>query len=132
MPARWTRLPYLPLTPAIECVDDSHSAHYNELTDGGSAPRDWSSSEQMHRNDELYHYGVFVKHNTPPLANRGSCIFLHIWRNKDSGTVGCTAMDRSNILMLLAWFDPRRQPLLVQMPTAQYQRYRNSWNLPPL
>jgi D-alanyl-D-alanine dipeptidase len=127
-----TRLPYLPLTPAIECVDDSHSAHYNELTDGGSTPKDWNSSEQMRRDDELYHYGVFVKHNTPALANGGSCIFLHIWRNKDTGTVGCTAMEQSNILMLLAWFDPRRHPLLVQMPLAQYRRYRNSWDLPPL
>jgi len=127
-----TRLPYLPLTPAIECVDDAHSAHYNELIDGGRVARDWSSSEQMRRGDELYHLGVFVKHNTPPLPNRGSCIFLHIWETKDIGTVGCTAMDRSDVLMLLAWFDPRRHPLLVQMPVAQYAHYRRIWHLPAL
>lgn len=127
-----TRLPYLPLTAAIECVDDAHSAHYNELTDGGSLPRDWSSSEQMRRSDELYHYGVFVKYNTPPQANRGSCIFLHIWETKDIGTVGCTAMDRSDMLTLLAWFDPRRHPILVQMPITQYRHYRSRWNLPRL
>jgi L,D-peptidoglycan transpeptidase YkuD (ErfK/YbiS/YcfS/YnhG family) len=127
-----TRLPYLPLTPAIECVDDAHSAHYNELTDGASAPRDWKSSEQMRRSDELYHYGVFVKHNSPAVANQGSCIFLHIWESKDIGTVGCTAMDRSNILMLLAWFDPKRHPLLIQLPVPQYLQYRSTWNLPRL
>ena len=127
-----TRLPYLPLTPAIECVDDARSARYNELTDGASVQKDWNSSEQMRRSDELYHYGVFVKHNTPPLPNRGSCIFLHIWESKDVGTVGCTAMDRSNILMLLAWLDPRRNPLLVEMPIRQYRQYRGHWNLPPL
>jgi D-alanyl-D-alanine dipeptidase len=131
-PTAVTRLPYLPLTPAIECVDDAHSAHYNELTGGDGAARDWNSSEQMRRSDELYHYGVFVKYNTPAVANRGSCIFLHIWESKDLGTVGCTAMDRSDMLMLLAWFDPRRHPLLIQMPVTQYRQYRSRWELPQL
>ena len=31
-----TKLPYLALTSTIECVDDSHSARYNELVDGAT------------------------------------------------------------------------------------------------
>jgi len=127
-----TRLPYLPLNEAIECVDDADSPHYNELVDSREHPRDWRSSEQMRRSDELYHYGVVVNHNTPSVRNFGSCIFLHIWRDADSATVGCTAMEQANILLLLQWFDPRKNPLLVQMPQTQYQMHRRSWNLPVL
>jgi D-alanyl-D-alanine dipeptidase len=127
-----TRLAYLPLTPTIECVDDAKSSHYNQLLDARGLSRDWNSSEQMRRKDELYHYGVFVEHNTPALANAGSCIFLHIWEGPDSGTVGCTAMDPGNILLLLRWFDPNKHPLLIQLPQAQYLHLQNSWNLPRL
>jgi len=127
-----TRLPYLPLTASIECVDDADSAHYNELLDSRQYSRDWHSSEQMRRSDELYHYGIVVNHNTPPVPGLGSCVFLHIWRNADSATVGCTAMEQANMMLLLQWLDPRKQPLLVQMPQAQYQANRSSWDLPPL
>ena len=127
-----TRLPYLPLNEAIECVDDADSPHYNELVDSRQHPRDWHSSEQMRRSDELYHFGIFVNHNTPPARNFGSCIFLHIWRDADSSTVGCTAMAPPNILLLLGWLDPRKNPLLIQMPQMQYQMHRTHWNLPVL
>jgi len=86
----------------------------------------------MRRSDELYHYGIVVNHNTPPVPGLGSCVFLHIWRNADSATVGCTAMEQANMMLLLQWLDPRKQPLLVQMPQAQYQANRSSWDLPPL
>jgi L,D-peptidoglycan transpeptidase YkuD (ErfK/YbiS/YcfS/YnhG family) len=125
-----TRLPYLPLTGAIECVDDTDSAYYNQLVDSQLHPRTWRSSEQMRRSDELYHYGIFVNHNTPPTPNGGSCIFLHIWANADTGTVGCTAMDPANIRLLLQWLEPAKHPLLVQMPRAQYQQQRGAWHLP--
>jgi zinc D-Ala-D-Ala dipeptidase len=131
-PGAVTHLAYLPLTPGIECVDDAASSHYNQLLDGSAMHRDWHSSEQMRRNDELYHYGIFVEHNTPPVANAGSCIFLHIWEGPDEGTVGCTAMDPNTMQLLLRWFDADKKPLLIQLPQAQYQRLQNSWHLPAL
>jgi L,D-peptidoglycan transpeptidase YkuD (ErfK/YbiS/YcfS/YnhG family) len=127
-----TRLPYLPLSRSIECVDDAKSGHYNQLVDSRDTSRDWSSSEQMRRDDELYRYGVFVEHNWPATPNAGSCIFMHVWENADGGTVGCTAMDQGNILVLLQWLDPDKQPLLVQMPRAIYQQQRRHWHLPKL
>ena len=127
-----TRLPYLPLSESIECVDDAESSLYNQLVDSRLHPRDWHSSEQMRRPDELYHYGIVVNHNTPPVPRGGSCIFLHVWENADTGTVGCTAMDAANIQLLLRWFDPRQRPLLVQMPRTSYRLQRRRWRLPPL
>lgn len=125
-----TKLPYRQLSDSIECVDDPKSSHYNILADGAKLTKDWDSSEHMHRSDELYRYGVFVAHNVPAEAGKGSCIFLHIWREPDEGTVGCTAMAESDILELLAWLDPKKSPVLMQLPAYQYEQFRQAWDLP--
>ena len=83
-----------------------------------------------------YQFGVFVAHNSDPIVpGASSCIFLHIWGDQShgpAGTVGCTAMAEFNIRLLLRWLDPTKHPVLVQMPVAQYQRYRKSLGLPLL
>lgn len=130
-PLPGSRMQYIALTPSVECVDDPKSSRYNELFDAQGVTRDWTSSEQMRRNDELYRWGVFVAHNTgPAVSGAGSCIFLHIWSGPDEGTVGCTAMEQANIELLLRWLDPAKHPVLVQLPAAQYARYLNAWSLP--
>ncbi|RON57904.1 M15 family metallopeptidase [Pseudomonas frederiksbergensis] len=126
-----TKLPYLPLTPTVECVDDSQSKRYNQLVDGATVAKDWNSSERMRRDDDMYRKGIFIEHNTPASASSGSCIFFHIWRGPTSGTLGCTAMDPADIAGLLGWLDPRQLPLLVQLPEAQYEQLRQDWSLPP-
>jgi len=127
-----TALAYQSLSADIECVDDASSAHYNELVVGREVSRDWNSSEHMRRNDDLYRLGVVVNHNTPASPGAGSCIFLHIWRGADDGTVGCTAMDPDHIRLLLHWLDPAQRPLLLQLPRPEYERSRRRWQLPPL
>ena len=130
--AAWLDLPYLPLTPSIECVDDTASRRYNLIVDRAALKDvDWNSSERM-REVEGYRWGLVVEHNAaPPVAGRGSCIFLHIWAAPDKGTAGCTAMEQPNLEALLRWLDPARGPLLVQLPDAEYARLRGSWRLPP-
>ncbi|WP_338581839.1 L,D-transpeptidase family protein [Pseudomonas sp. MAG733B] len=125
-----TRLPYLALTPTIECVDDSQSARYNQLVDGAIVAKDWNSAERMRRKDDLYRQGIFIQHNTPASPGAGSCIFFHIWRSPTAPTRGCTAMAPEDIARLLNWLDPRQSPLLVQLPEAQYEQLRERWKLP--
>ena len=129
----WLRLNYLPLTPSVECVDDTKSNYYNLTVDRERVNSvDWNSSERM-RSIEVYRWGVFVSHNAaPPVAGRGSCIFLHIWAGPGKGTAGCTAMEEANLTELLRWLDRRRRPLLVQLPEAEYARLRAAWRLPAL
>ncbi|EJM33935.1 hypothetical protein PMI26_05989 [Pseudomonas sp. GM33] len=129
-PSADTRLPYLSLTPSIECVDDSQSTRYNELVDGAVVEKDWSSSERMRRPDELYRQGIVIQHNTPASPAAGSCIFFHIWRGPTAPTRGCTAMDPADIARLLDWLDPGKSPVLVQLPQAQYEQLRERWKLP--
>ena len=125
------RLPYVPLLAGTECVDDTSSIHYNTIVDRDRVPSvDWNSAEHMRRIMQ-YQVGVTVGYNTQPVSKgRGSCIFLHIWDGPGSSTAGCTAFPRADVEQLLAWLDAKRQPVLVQLPAAEYARLKESWALP--
>ena len=129
-PASW-RLPYRSLGDQIECVDDAASAQYNRLVVRAQASGgDWKSSERMWE-QPLYKWGVVVEHNTGTIQPAGgSCIFLHIWSGPSRGTAGCTAMAESNLVAVIAWLDPARTPLLVQLPRPEYERLKSAWRLP--
>jgi L,D-peptidoglycan transpeptidase YkuD (ErfK/YbiS/YcfS/YnhG family) len=136
-PLATSKMPYQPLTPSIECVDDMRSKYYNRLVDRTTVVPDWNSSEHMRSVGEAYRWGVVVEHNAgdkdrPPVPGGGSCIFLHIWSGAGHGTVGCTAMPQQEVESLLGWLDPARRPLLVQLPAAQYRRMKDRWKLPEL
>ncbi|HUN86292.1 MAG TPA: hypothetical protein VMU48_18075 [Terracidiphilus sp.] len=118
------KMPYLELTPSIECVDDPHSKYYSRVLDRNTVVPDWNSSEHMRDVGEAYRWGLVVGHNGGaeqtnahlPIPGGGSCVFLHIWSGPGHGTAGCTAMAQSNLETLLIWLDPKRHPLLVQLP----------------
>jgi hypothetical protein len=129
------KMPYMPLNSSIQCVDDTDSKFYNTLVDTSKISPDWGKheNEQMRRSDDLYRWGILVDHNTnPPVAGKGSCIFMHIWRGLGQPTVGCTAMPQNDLETLIGWLDPDRKPLLVQLPAAQYQKLKKHWHLPAL
>jgi L,D-peptidoglycan transpeptidase YkuD (ErfK/YbiS/YcfS/YnhG family) len=135
-PSDW-KIPYIASTPSVECVDDPSSKFYNRVVDRATVSPDWSSSEHMLLADERYRWGIVVEHNAghngdPPAPGGGSCIFLHIWRGPDSSTVGCTAMPQEQLEAVLAWLDPARSPILVQLPAPQYKALRKQWGLPSL
>ncbi len=126
------RMPYVQLTDASDCVDDTASVHYNTVVERSAVPLvDWQSAERM-RSVWQYEMGVIVGYNASrPAKGRGSCIFLHIWDGPDSHTAGCTAFDRDELQQLIAWLDARKRPVLVQFPAAEYARWRAQWALPP-
>lgn len=129
--AKLTRFPYRPLTDDIEGIDDPGSRHYNRLVDARSVgAKDWRSSEQMRRTGEVYRWGVVVGHNWKQVPGAGSCIFLHVWEGAGEGTSGCTAMPEEQMLKVIRWLDQTKNPLLVQLPQAEYRRVRNAWKLP--
>ena len=138
-PLRGLRMSYLNLTSSTECVDDIHSKYYNRIVDRSTVTPDWNSSEHMREAGESYRWGIVLDHNrivtednNPPEPAGGSCVFVHIWHRNDQGTVGCTAMSQSDLETLLLWLDPKRKPLLVQLPQPTYERLMNRWMLPEL
>lgn len=110
------KLPYLHATKELLCVDDSDSKHYNTiLRHPSDAP---TSYEVMGREDGQYELGVVVAHNTEGIKKRGSCIFLHIYKSKDSPTAGCSAMSLGDIKKVVSWLDVKKNPFLIQIPRS--------------
>lgn len=128
------QLPYTKLDGNTECVDDVNSGFYNRIVNRMQVGNfDWKSSEKMLAVGEQYDLGVFVGYNSYPVEKgRGSCIFLHIWKDATSGTSGCTAMERRNLELIAGWLSPSKSPYLVQMPEGEYNRNRKTWKLPKL
>ena len=127
-------LPYTRLGQFTECVDDVNSSHYNTVVDRMKVGNfDWKSSEKMLEVGDQYDLGVFVAYNSYPVVRgNGSCIFLHIWKDAETGTAGCTAMARENLEKVVKWLDPKKNPHLIQMPEQSYETYRKTWKLPKL
>jgi|GEM_PF-304102 len=92
-------------------VDDPQAKEYNtwqELSPGKSPP--WSAEHLA-----MYSLGLVVNHNTEDIEKgAGSAIFIHPWRSPNSPTVGCTSLDKKNLLTILSWLDPKAEPVLVQ------------------
>ena len=129
-PTGWT-LSYIRLTPTVECVDDSNSRSYNQIVDRATMTPDWNSSEKMLSVGEAYRWGAVIENNASPIVpSAGSCVFMHIWGGRGHGTAGCTAMAQEQLEPILAWLDPGKTPVLVQLPRAQYEKLRKAWRLP--
>lgn len=126
--------PYLQLGKFTECVDDVNSVHYNKIVDRIKVGNfDWKSSEKMFDIRPEYDLGVFVAYNTYPVRpGDGSCIFLHIWKDGATATSGCTAMERIKLERIIAWLDNAKNPYLIQLPEAEYRRFKKKWNLPSI
>ncbi|MGI8884486.1 MAG: L,D-transpeptidase family protein [Pyrinomonadaceae bacterium] len=129
----FVKVSFTHLTESIECVDDVKSSNYNLIVDKFKVGNfDWKSSEKMLEVGKQYDLGVFVAHNSERQKGGGSCIFLHIWKDANSGTAGCTAMERENIESVLRFLDPQKNPVLIQLPEDSYKIYQTKWNLPKL
>ncbi len=113
---RWLRFPYLQLTAATEAIDDPASRYYNRIIDRTQIARpDWQSSEHM-GSISVYELGIEISHNPEHIVRAGSCIFIHLWPDAKSGTAGCTALHRADLMELLRWIDSKKHPVLVQLP----------------
>lgn len=65
-----------------------------------------ATAERMWRADHLYDLVVPLGYNDdPPVAGRGSAIFLHLAHPDYAATEGCVALARSDLLLVLAEAD---------------------------
>jgi len=129
--------PYEQIHASSLCIDDPVSEHYNRIFDSPGPLNpikvDWKSSEIMKRKDDLYKWLIVVDYNKQrPTPGAGSCIFMHVWRSKNRGTAGCTALSEADMTLLLEWLKPELNPVLIQMPVSEYELRAPAWNLPLL
>jgi D-alanyl-D-alanine dipeptidase len=122
-----SKIPYLAIKDSVVCVDDVNSRYYNQVIDkAGVAHPDWNSSEAM-RQIPPYELGAIISYNSEkPVSGAGSCIFMHIWRNADTGTSGCVAMSEEDLKQVLAWLNHGKKPVIALFTKEEYQRYINN------
>lgn len=122
--------PYQQSTNRDYFIDDVNSDDYNKwvtipVNKLNNPKERWGSYEIMRRADHLYEYGIIVSHNMDPIVKeKGSAIFIHVWRSTGSPTLGCTSMSKENIVTLMRWIDPIKSPLLIQVPESELKKLR--------
>lgn len=121
---------YTPVTPTWRCVDDPASSHYTGIFDEAGVVKDWTSAEDLRRDDDLYRWVVEIRHNRAAVPEGGSCIFLHVWSGPRSTTIGCTAMAAPDLERLIAGLDPAARPLFVLLPAAELAALAGPWGVP--
>lgn len=109
--------PYLQVNAQSLCIDDSDSNKYNTIIQSKNSGQ-FKSFEYMRRKDNLYRLGIVVGHNQKAMKKRGSCIFIHIQKDKASPTSGCTSMPENQLYELMQWLDVDKRPLLLQVPST--------------
>lgn len=100
-------------------VDDPKSALYNTWQSKRKTKGRWKSAEEM--NHRLYKYGFVINYNMNPIVpNKGSAIFFHVATNY---TAGCTATSEANVISIMKWLDPKKNPVIIQTPESGLGNY---------
>jgi L,D-peptidoglycan transpeptidase YkuD (ErfK/YbiS/YcfS/YnhG family) len=106
-----TRLHYEQLSADDKWVDDPTSSDYNRLVRGPTSAR---SFETLLRKDDLYDLFVVLEYNSQPIVKgKGSAIFMHLWQSPETGTAGCVALKRKDLVNLISWLDPHKNPKIL-------------------
>lgn len=107
------KMPYIYTSDDLICVDDSNSPHYNKII---NMPINKPSSfEKMKRDDEQYKLGVVVQYNKAQIKNGGSCIFIHVQKELNASTAGCTSMAYKDLKKIVNWLDIKENPVIIQL-----------------
>lgn len=77
-----------------------------------------ASTEALYREDHLYDIVLVLSHNdSPPIADLGSAIFVHVAREGEKGqykpTQGCVAVSLAHMLEILSGLD-RKSTIVIQ------------------
>ena len=130
-------LAYTQVTTRDLWVEDSSSPNYNRhLRIDHEPSTTWEKKAQMRQNDYPHSLKLYIGHNSASAsqkakANAGSAIFFHIWRNAGkSATAGCTTMPEPQLRQIISEIDPKKTPLYILLPQAEYSKLRTEWKLP--
>ena len=125
--------PFHQVTTADAWVDDVKSADYNRFVTipNPAKPPPWFEKQKMRHNDFAYRWLVEIRHNSdPPVPGAGSAIFFHIRRGVSRPSAGCTTMAEPDLVKMITWMRASRHPAYVLLPSAEYDRKWQGWNLP--
>ncbi len=103
VPAPPSKLTFWPIRRDDGWCDDTRDPAYNQ-----PVRRPYpASTESLIRDDPAYDVIIVLGHNdTPPVAGKGSAIFLHVARIDDKQTAGCVAVSPDIMARLLSRLAP--------------------------
>lgn len=94
------------LTPVDGWCDDPTDPHYNHFI---RTPYP-TSHEVLWREDHVYDIILVIGYNDSPVVSpKGSAIFIHIMNENQTPTDGCIALERPDLIDLLAEITPTTQ-----------------------
>jgi L,D-peptidoglycan transpeptidase YkuD (ErfK/YbiS/YcfS/YnhG family) len=100
-------------------VDDNASPYYNSWQENAALSGEHLASSGYAR---AYAYAAVINFNMSPVVpHKGSAIFLHV--STGNPTAGCVSVAQSNLLEILRWLDPARDPVIVMGPTSVIRTY---------
>lgn len=103
LPPPETGLPLEVLTPETGWCEDPAHPDYNRKI---ALPHP-AATDRMTRDDALYDLVVVVGYNdAPPVAGKGSAIFIHLARPDFTPTAGCIGLKRDDLLAVLKLCTP--------------------------
>lgn len=105
-------------------VEDSRSPYYNQFRHVrcGARPPFRITSEDMSRSPTAYRYLAVIDYNTNPIVpGRGSGIFLHV--SHGNPTLGCVSLPLPQLLTILRWLRPAKEPQIVIGTSATIRRF---------
>ena len=106
-----TKMEYRQLTDEDYWVDDAESNRYNTWVKGRPGN---GSYEKLKRSDQLHELGIVIRYNmNPVVSGKGSAIFIHVWRDSNSGTAGGVAVSQGTLQEIIQWVDPLKHPHIV-------------------
>ncbi len=112
-----TKLLYRKITANDVWVDDSKSPLYNTWQQKPANGR-WTSAENM--DIPAYDYGFVINYNESRTPGKGSAIFFHVGTNY---TAGCTATSKEQVVSILKWLNPEKNPVIIQSPVSELDKY---------
>jgi len=108
-----TKMPFRLITKNDYWDDDVESATYNT----------WQTSDppQTEKMDiPAYNYGFVINYNPECTKGLGSAIFFHC---AESYTAGCTGTAQDNVIAVLQWLDPDKNPIICQCYRDEMDKY---------
>ena len=80
----------------------TYNRHVRAVANPGGA------SENLYYAGAVYDYAAVIGYNLDQVPGAGSAFFVHV--SNGTSTAGCVAISRTNMITLLRWLDPAKNP----------------------
>lgn len=76
------------------------------------------------KSQPLYKYAAVIDFNygINKVYGKGSGIFMHIAPYSGGGTLGCVGMPEKELLKIMMWMDPEKNPVIIMGPTSELKK----------